>query len=261
MVDFDKRLEESLEIKKAKRDFHRQKMKVDFALMADETRKRITRDKLIALLVGVVFTVFMFLSIRFIDPNYNLMSQWNKKIKTVSRRTFNSEVESSENIQNPELKGINIFKYNDTFLIMMPMDKKPKRLSWETTILIMINEMSNHYDCVLVGNIFRSLRGEVHYAGFKGENPTDLNILVEKLKSKGLVKCAFLGNNPDDITLPQPFIFQTHGRMSFNEREYKSFIFRKGIQFNIKDEANLNVNVYFPDSGEIPSIEGFSFSK
>ena len=94
-----------------------------------------------------------------------------------------------KDVKNPELIGVETITDSDGFTMIFPTTVYKDQVRSKA-----IEDMSHKvkswgYDSLLVGRAYNSLGGRVFWTDFQGQDETDLEIIIDKMRSMGLKKC------------------------------------------------------------------------
>ena len=151
----------------------------------------------------------------------------------------NALVARVQTLKNPNFDGIEVIVDKDGFTTILPanMDDVHERLA-----LAMSKRVKEWgYDCILVGDGYTSMSGPFVYRDFKGGTETDMEIMINAMREKGINNCfAFMGN-PDHRAMPFPIKNYVQGPLKIEQVEVRraAILWRTGDKKIVFHSDNL----------------------
>jgi hypothetical protein len=143
-------------------------------------------------------------------------------------------------VKNPNFDGLEVIEDKDGFVSIFPtnMDEMHKKLA-----VAMTKQVKDWgYDCVLIGDGYTSMSGPFLYRDFKGGTETDMEIMVNAMREKGVENCfAFMGN-PDDRAMPYPIKNYVQGSLKIEKADVRraAILWKTGESKIVFHSDNLN---------------------
>jgi len=142
------------------------------------------------------------------------VSRLEVELASLNTKMAEAIIERLNSVKNPSLEGIVVKTVSGITVI------EPKSLPYPMTRVhqsVAEWASSNGYDSVLFGVVSESLSGLTYWTNYSSENETDMGLIVERLRKKGLKKTLGFVSNVSEIHLPKPFDQYMIGKLTVKE--------------------------------------------
>jgi len=133
-----------------------------------------------------------------------------------------------QTLKNPNFDGIEVIEDKDGFVTIRPANIEGINKELAEAMSKRAKEWG--YDSILIGDGYTSMSGPFVYRDFKGGTETDMEVMVNAMREKGLKNCfAFMGN-PDHRAMPHPIKNYVQGPLKIEQVEVRraSILWRTG---------------------------------